>query len=495
MSLPLIRRWPGFTVLLAAALGAAGVACSESEPMPGEPEVAAPPEPSGGQSAGGGGAGDDAGPSAMGGAGGAVPGEAGAGGQPARFLDPEYQAAAVEGRPLLDALSVQSGCSVVGAPVLLGSDVGVLLPTDEGMWFAFAGNSRGSGADADSGVSVAQLMLGALRPATFTHVEPTRVPQLNGGVDGERITLLWRRDRPEPSSKFGSVSELALAQLDERGALLSGPRAVTGSAVGEYDARLVPTADGFVMFWIQSATNSFVYQARVARLDHDGQLRGPPEVLLERDSYLLTESLNVLGERVLATYRGDEGLTTVFLDTEGHPVGPPLAIGESHWSATLPRGERALSVWSVDVDGPPTANSITSSEDGHSIARILRVGWFDREGKHVGASRDVQAPVPDEENVHPVWIDLGDDVGLLWSQGSVIYICSGCMPDNHLNFVVLDGATLAPKSNVVRLENPAPRGGLIHPQISGQGSDLLVVAEVGYHTSAESMTATLRCAR
>jgi hypothetical protein len=434
----------------------------------------------------------------MAGVGGMVQVEGGAGGQPARPLDPEYQAAPVEGRPLLEWGPGEIGCSVVSAPVPLASDVGVLLPTDDRIWFASAGSSRGGGADQDPGLSVAQLMLGALRPATFTLVEQTRVPQLRAAFDGERITLLWRRDRPEPSSKVGFVSELALVQLDARGALLSGPRAVTASAVSEYDGRLVPTGDGFVMFWIQSATNSVVHQARVASLDRDGQLRGPPEVLHERNSYLLTESLNVLGDHVLATYRGDEGFTTVFLDTEGHPVGPPVAIGESHWSATLQRGERTLSAWSVDLDGPPTAKSSQGFAEGRappSIARILRAGWFDREGKPVGASRDVQTPVPDEENVHPVWIDLGEDVGLLWSQGSVIYTCGGCTPDNHLNFVVLDGATLAPKSNVVRLDNPALSGGLIHPQISEQGADLLVVAEVGYRTSSDSMTATLRCAR
>jgi hypothetical protein len=421
-------------------------------------------------------------------------GSAGSDGAPARALPAEYQPGPVEGRPLLDAYVEQHPpCAVTREPALLGTDVGVLLRGGDSTWFAHADNSRGTGST-EAGVGVTRLVNGALGPEVFTLPEQTRIPQLQAVFDGERITLVWRRDRPEPTSPFASVSELALAQLDPSGTLITPARAIIGSPIEEYDGRLVPTAQGFVLFWIQRPQNTTPYQARVAHLGPDGALVGEPRVLIEQDTYLLTTSLTWLGDRVVATYAGEEGYTSVMLDEQARPLGDAIPIGQAHWSAVLPRGERVLSAWMVTHELPATEESTLGGEYEYpSRAITLRVGWFDRDGKATGASRDLQAPVPDEENVDPAWVDLGEDVGLLWSQGSVIYVCGGCMPDNHLQLVVLDGETLQPKTGVLRLDNPASQGGLIRPQIVAAGSDQIIVGEVGYHTDAEAMTATVRC--
>jgi hypothetical protein len=124
----------------------------------------------------------------------------------------------------------------------------------------------------------------------------------------------------------------------------------------------------------------------------------------------------------------------------------------------------------------------------------LRIGWFDTGGRALGATYDLQAAVFERRNVDPAWLDLGDDVGLIWSEGSATPIlCDGCTPDNRLHFVVLDGETLSPKSAVLTLNNPGTAGGLTHPQIVSLGPELLVVADVEYHTSSEGMSATLQC--
>jgi hypothetical protein len=88
---------------------------------------------------------------------------------------------------------------------------------------------------------------------------------------------------------------------------------------------------------------------------------------------------------------------------------------------------------------------------------------------------------------------VGEDLGLVWSQGGVIYICAGCMPDNHLEFVVLDGEDLNPVSAVVRLENAEPMGGFILPQIASVGDSLLVTSTLQYHVSGEGAFGSITC--
>jgi hypothetical protein len=88
---------------------------------------------------------------------------------------------------------------------------------------------------------------------------------------------------------------------------------------------------------------------------------------------------------------------------------------------------------------------------------------------------------------------MGDDVGLLWAEGSIIYICAGCVPDHSLKFVVLDGEDFTPRSKAVELPNTLPNGGLLSPETARLGDDLLIVSTVTYHTSAEGASGTIRC--
>lgn len=437
-----------------------------------------------------GGSGTGAGTSAGGfaGSGGAAsPGEA------SDRLPAAYQAGAVEGAPLLARLPDNLPCSVTHAPALLGTEVGVPVRAGAFIGFAYAQSSPFSSV-AQSGVRLAPVLDGALGTSIFALRERMAAPELRALFDGERITLLWRSDRHLDDAGLGSEGGLALAQVDTEGAILTPPTVVVGSGSEAYGARLVATPLGFVLSWIQHAPASSHLQARVAQLDRSGSLVGEPRVLLDRDGAIAAEALTSIGERVVATFRSEEEYTSVFLDAAAQPLGDAIAIGEPHWTAILPRGERLLSAWSVrHTLEPTTRSSDGSSEPRPSRASSVRIGWFDREGKSLGAARDLQAPVPDEENVDPVWVDLGEDVGLLWSRGSAIYFCAGCTPDNHLQLVVLDGDTLEPKSGLLRLDSPASDGGLIHPQLIDTGSDLLITADVGYHVTAESMAATVRC--
>jgi hypothetical protein len=149
----------------------------------------------------------------------------------------------------------------------------------------------------------------------------------------------------------------------------------------------------------------------------------------------------------------------------------------------LVRGDEALLAW-TDTGGTWNANDL----DRTTILSRLDLG-----GNRIAQDVRVQSPVTNQERVEPKLSAHGDDVGLLWSEGSVIYICAGCMPDNQLQFVMLDGSTLSPASEVLTLTNPAVQGGLVAPEAVWQGDELSVVAAVGYHVNGEGAAATLTC--
>ena len=90
-------------------------------------------------------------------------------------------------------------------------------------------------------------------------------------------------------------------------------------------------------------------------------------------------------------------------------------------------------------------------------------------------------------------MDLGNGVGLAWSRRTQSYDSSVSSPDGELHFVVLDGVTLQAKSNIVSIVRPGRDGALVAPQLARVGSDIVMVADVAYHVSAESMSATVRC--
>jgi hypothetical protein len=90
---------------------------------------------------------------------------------------------------------------------------------------------------------------------------------------------------------------------------------------------------------------------------------------------------------------------------------------------------------------------------------------------------------------------MGDDVGLLWGDGSIIYVCAGCAPNHSQKFVVLDGQSFIPQSNVVELLNTFPSGGLLSSAAARSGDDFLVVSTLTFHTWGEGASGAIRCVK
>jgi hypothetical protein len=100
--------------------------------------------------------------------------------------------------------------------------------------------------------------------------------------------------------------------------------------------------------------------------------------------------------------------------------------------------------------------------------------------------------VVDVDNVAPDLVALGNDFGLIWSQGNIIYFCGGCVPDHGLRFAVLDGGDLGVQSPVLTLPATAG-GGSLDATLAANGLELLSTFEIWFHTYAMIGVAGISC--
>ncbi len=191
-----------------------------------------------------------------------------------------------------------------------------------------------------------------------------------------------------------------------------------------------------------------------------------------------------------ATWSEHRSLYRLEVDTAGTPRSAPTEFSRDvDAPSILKRGEEFLMSWSETG----TLNTIHPTVQEPTRYSAVRLARFDARGQRLGPIMALQAPTPNQENMQPHLSQFGDDIALVWSQGSVIYVCGGCVRDNRLRFVVLDGQDFTPKSSALDLVNPLSSGGLMAPIARNKDSDFLILGEIAYHTDSKPMAASVRC--
>lgn len=309
---------------------------------------------------------------------------------------------------------------------------------------------------------------------------------LTGG--DSKSTVVWTE-----SEGTGNTYSLNSVQVNGAGNVVTQASVLTSLSRSTLP-KLARVGSGYALLW--SGGDYSAAKLSFGLLDESGKLATTP-VVLAQGEYLEQGTVAAFGDRFVVSYtdRSASGLVSrlLFLDSKGSALGQPITLESGAragvFSSTTPsllvRGEQVFVAWTVD--------SGDSDVEAMDAATTIRIARFDADGVRQGLMYDLQAPVRDRESVQPSWIEIGDDVGLIWSDGSIIYFCAGCVPNHSLKFVVLDGETLTPQSEVVALMNTLPSGGLLIPAVAHAGDDLVVVSSVTYHTSAEGASGTIRC--
>jgi hypothetical protein len=437
---------------------------------------------SGGRSGNGGSSGASGGKAGQAGSAGAgaTPGEGGAGGDAGGVQDE---------RPVLERpIRKELSCVVTRRIIDRGLDWanGDVAATSSGTFVAWG---RPATMDVDDAVMLAGIsetaMLDTPEPlVTYSAAYATR-PRLAASTRG--LSVAWAQ------AGMDEMSTLHVAELGATGDVIQPPKAVAGVSERIADVALAPTADGNALLFLNTAVDYSSMVVRFALLDVDGTLDGDvvDVSMAQSEGQMQAGELIAIPGGFAATYTTWNGAEfegyLAFLNEGGAVRGEPILLNDSRpylGQSLLVRGEELI-VAHVEELG---------SYEQSAIARVAVLSRFDLVTRERSAPDvRVQSPTINKEDVNPTLFAVGDDVGLLWSRGSVIFVCAGCMPDNHLQAVVMDGDDFTPLTEMFFFLNDQPMGGYVRPLVAPVGDDFAVVTDLRFHISGNLATGAFRC--
>jgi len=308
------------------------------------------------------------------------------------------------------------------------------------------------------------------------------------------IVVVW-------TNSGGASPILRYAAVDDTLGTVVAPKDITG-ITGEYvtTAAIVPSPTGGVALLYEVSDAAGQTSLRFSTLDVDGEITGTPVDVAEVGRLYGMAPVGAAatsdGGYAVSYVVGDSIQTEVFfvvLDANGTQRIAPRRISRE-----------AGDGWSSELGGA-RRRSLLPVGDRFWVA--FTESWFDPDPRQLqgyvtvklaivdaqGQSEDhlLQAPVEGENNLWPSFVELDDRVGLLWTSGTIIWICVGCISDNDLQFVLLDPDAVVPASNVVtQLHQP---NGIVGPLGAFVGADMLTAASLDFHAVTLPASGALRC--
>jgi hypothetical protein len=363
---------------------------------------------------------------------------------------------------------------------------GDLAATSEGAFLLWGRPSETSMPDSVVIASIDETgALGTENPiATYMGAYSSR-PRLAASARG--LSVAWTE------AGENEMSRMRVAELDAMGEVTNGPTTVAGLAERLSDPAIVPTQNGNALLFSNTTVDYMMSRIRFARLDANAGVSGDVTDIETTGDGATPQAgaLIVTPNGYAATYSrwGLESETLlVFMDTNGAVQGEPIVLGFSRpglGQSLLVRGNELIVAFG-DEDG---------GYENSDIAGFIGLARFDLTTRAlVGPVVRVQTPTVNEEVVNPFLFPVGDHLGLLWSRGSVIYVCAGCMPDNHLELVVMDADDFTPVSSLLTIPNDQPMGGYIRPMVAPVGDHFVVAASLRFHVSGNPATGAFQCA-
>jgi hypothetical protein len=338
--------------------------------------------------------------------------------------------------------------------------------------------------DYEADIALASLedrVLGEPRPLFVGMEMWASVPSM--AVNGQRVTAVWEVS----GDGLQEDARLMLAQLTQAGEVLTPPHALPLTEAPRSFA-IAASGPGYGLVWIEPG--EVVHDEQTAllkfqRLDEDGEPIGATALVLETTSWAWITDLVAVGDgfavvlgQSSAEVEVNRTMRYLGIDGEGRPYWGPAPFAD--WDvALLRRGRRVLAAWTHTL--------------GAGLGTSIRIGWFGERGQPEGDTVELRAPTFYEDHSDPAWVELGDDVGLVWSRGFLTGSCWGCVEDDHLEFIVLDGESLEPKSELVTVEWPQGAYSLAESMLAADGGEVTIVTNIATHRELEGAIAGVSC--
>jgi hypothetical protein len=345
---------------------------------------------------------------------------------------------------------------------------------------------------------------GTLGPATAELPAADNVGNMAAAARGDGFALVWGNQ----------VTTVAwFAAFDGAGKLTAPPRILPGVA-GISTYRLAAGPDGGLGLVFEAQTADGGRAVFLTVLDGAGAVRMPPRRLDARGPTkpALRDPTIVAGPAGYAmTWTDTDQITggTDFAraDARGAEVvparrisvatGPETSFGRwavfaSLRSALVETPDGYLAAWSEQrLPGTPVLGHNT----GTGAWTTLVLARLDPSGVRRGPPVPMRASTDSVDETEPMLIRRGDAVAVTWAHGSHIYICSGCVPDERIDLLLVDPADLTPLSEVVSLTKDATieGGGLVRHETAVLGNRLVTTFRQTFHTWNSPGSGTFTC--
>jgi hypothetical protein len=360
---------------------------------------------------------------------------------------------------------------------------GALAPTANGARFAWRLPSETAMPDSVVTASVDETGApGVASPVALYTGAYSSHPRLAASARGTSVAWV--------EAGANQMHTMRIAELDAAGAVSKPAATVAGLSERLSAPELVATTDGHALLFVNTVTAFSSSRVRFARLDADAAVVGDIVDVATAETSPQTGAFVELptGFAATYTYAGSDAEThLVFLDAEGRVQGEPVVLGSARpgvGQSLLVRGDELIVAYGGEDGSYGTSD----------VAGYIGLARFELSTRALAAPVvRVQSPTVHREATHPVLFAMGQDIGLLWSRGSVIYVCGGCMPDNHLELVVMDGDDFTPVTELLTIPNLEPMGGFVHPLIAPVGAHLAVAATLQFHIAGAAASGAVRC--
>lgn len=327
-----------------------------------------------------------------------------------------------------------------------------------------------------------------LEPEMFLPTSATAVV-----VEGTIVTVWGHTD--------GTTPVLRYAALDQALGTVVAPRDIIDPS-SEYivATALVPSASGGVALLYAESDGAGQTTLRLVPLDAEGNPAATPLDVADLGRLFATVTASAVatpeGGHAVSYAIGDRQESEVFfviLEADGTPRFEPQRISRAAvdgYTSELggPRRRSMLRVgdryWVAFTetwyDGDPSVN------EGYVVVQLAIVDGSGQSEGHV-----LQAPVAGLENQWPSFVELDDRVGLMWTSGTIISVCAGCISNHDLHFVLLDPDAIVPASNVVTQLHQG--NGITAPVGDFAGSDMLTAASLDFHALTFPASGAIHC--
>lgn len=416
------------------------------------------------------GCGDDS-PSGGGGQGGSGSGGGGAGGggviDPTPILErePAISHTCSELRPMTQPAGAMS--TLLGGLVELGGHFYVVESTDV--------------------LELSEITLdGDWSNALTLNGTPFEARQATATIVGGDVVAAW--------TQGNSTQHVGMARVAPNMTFVAGPLELTETGASASSvAAIVPHEDGSMALLFGASSGGGQTTLRYLNLDADLTSAGAPvDVDSFSEAYFASAGAAPTADGGLAVaYAADQEIRFVVLDASGTPRFAPKRISRAAgggWSSSMEYAPRAnvIAVGDHTWVAFTERYAIEEQQMGHGIVRVADV---DAEGN--ATLHALEAPVDQLEQRWPSFVTVDDRIGIVWTKGSITWICAGCISDYDMSFMLLDPAGLVPASE--RVTHLHTTNGIVAPMAVVSGGDILDAAVLDFHALTLPASGAIHC--